>query len=73
MSDVLERVQVCLRGSAQGKGRPLFLLLDLLATLRNVLWTFNNIGCRHRSKLREGESFVLPFYRYGPISFSEHP
>ena len=45
MSHVLERAQVYLGGSAPGKGRPLFLLLDLLATLRNVLWTFNNIGC----------------------------
>ena len=45
MSDVPGRAQVYLRGGTPGTGRSLFVFLDLLATLRNVLWTM--LGCRH--------------------------
>lgn len=71
MSDVPGRAQVYLGGETQGKGRPESLLLILLPTLRNVQRIMP--GCCHRSKHRENEGSVLPFYISGSISFSEHP
>ena len=44
IADVPGRAQIYLRGGTPGKGRSLFVFLDLLATLRNVLWTM--LGCR---------------------------
>lgn len=38
MLDVPGRAQVYLGGGTPGKRRSLFIFLDLLATLRNVLW-----------------------------------